>query len=474
MGRPKGSLQKNRDEKKYWLPEGVVLLPDNPLIYNKITLLKFMDARFGEFVSSFVALQGANASTHPKAIAERREKTNLQRYGTTNPGANKEVADKRRATTKARFGYEHALQNPDLFNKQKQTLKERYGMNHLMDSPNSYEKIKKTNLERYGVIHPSCLPEYQEKAKQTCLDRYGVDNASKSNVVKEKILEKCRGSSKGEREVLAYVQELGFPNAHQGYFGGADPLQADIKISEIKYAIEFHGVYWHSQEISKKASNFHQRKYIAAKNNGYKLLQVFDMEWKYRNFQVKSFIRSALGKNERVVYGRQTVVEKIPAKVAEQFLEDNHILGAPISCKDAYGLVCDNELLCVVTMGKHHRTGKEMVLTRYCGKFNVTVAGGLSKLCKAIAKDFPEFTTFIDLRMSNGENWLNNGWELVSENPPDYFYYDKANEKVVKKQAMSRRNKKYPPDVTESQYAKSQGLLTIYDAGKLKLKWTGK
>jgi hypothetical protein len=71
MARPKGIIQK-RDESKYWTPNGVKLKLNQPDTYNKDTKLVFIDDEFGEFVSSFKALQQANASTHPNSIKKRR------------------------------------------------------------------------------------------------------------------------------------------------------------------------------------------------------------------------------------------------------------------------------------------------------------------------------------------------------------------------------------------------------------------
>jgi hypothetical protein len=78
-GRPKGSTQA-RNESKYWLPEGVTFKSylDQPS-YTKEHILLFEDSEFGEFHSSFRAIQGANASTHPLAVKRRRENTNLKK-----------------------------------------------------------------------------------------------------------------------------------------------------------------------------------------------------------------------------------------------------------------------------------------------------------------------------------------------------------------------------------------------------------
>lgn len=473
-GRPKGSLQKNRNNDKYWLPEGVILAPGAPDIYHKTTKLLFIDVIYGEFISDFHSLQCANASTHKAAVAARRAATNRERYGCDNPGANPEVKQKRQDTTEKKYGVRHALQSEIFMEKVRQTSMVKCGLPYPTLDPEVRKKMAKTNIERYGSENVAKNPEVIKKGKKTSLERYGHDNPSKAPIVKERILksfEKRGFQSKGERELNEYIQSLGFETKTGSYFGGADPMQADIKIPSLKIAFEYNGEYWHTE--NRVGKDYHLRKFNAAKNNGYKLIQIFEYEWYVLNFQVKSFIRSALGKNDRIINGRDTDVREVQLKEAKKFLNDFHILGSPRVIKRAYGLYYKDELVALATMNKHHRNNKEDVLTRFCGKYNVTVRGGLDKLCSAISGDYEEFFTFIDLRMSNGRGWLTNGWSLVYQSEPDYFYFDSTNYCHIKKQSMSRHSTDRPLDITESQDAINRGYSKIFDCGKLKLKYTG-
>jgi hypothetical protein len=93
LGRPKGSKQK-RNEDKYKLPNGVTLKLNQTQDYNKETRLVFIDVQYGEFTSTFKALQGANASTHPDSVQNRRNSTNLTKYGSTSPLGDKDILNK--------------------------------------------------------------------------------------------------------------------------------------------------------------------------------------------------------------------------------------------------------------------------------------------------------------------------------------------------------------------------------------------
>ena len=150
MSRPKGIKQK-RNESKYWLPVGVNLC-SNQNDYNKETPLIFNDIKYGEFQSSFKALQNANASTHPKAILERRKTTLIDKYGVDNISNIPRVRRKAQDTMEERYGAKHALQCEQFKDKYKETIQSNHNVTHPMYSVKIKQKLKSTLLEKYGVL----------------------------------------------------------------------------------------------------------------------------------------------------------------------------------------------------------------------------------------------------------------------------------------------------------------------------------
>jgi hypothetical protein len=474
MARPKGTIQK-RDEAKYWLPQGIELIDIlNKPNYRKDTKLIFNDPIYGNFVSTFKAIQDANASTHPLAVQKRREETNLQKYGHINPGANQEVKEKRTKTIFERFGVNNALENKDLLKKSQDTLMKNHGIKNTMQSQIIRDKIKTTNIKKYGSINPMGNKDVVDRIKKTSLEKYGYDNPSKSPLIKEKILKaqienQKSGSSKGERSIRDYIESLGL-STQKYYIGGANPREIDILIPEKKIAVEYNGAYFHSEKFAKMTSRYHLNKTLMCQEKGIKLLQFFDFEWEDRNKQVKSFLRSALGKNERKIYARKCEIVELNKIDTNQFLEDYHILGKTLY-NHSYGLVCDNELLALITIGKHHRGRDEWILSRYVGKENVTVIGGLTRLCEYAKQKHNTIYTWIDFRMSDGQNWIKNGWEVIHQLPPDYFYIEAKTHKIISKQSRQKKKINTPIGMTEHEHALHDGLYRIYDCGKIKLKY---
>lgn len=103
----------------------------------------------------------------------------------------------------------------------------------------------------------------------------------------------------------------------------------------------------------------------------------------------------------------------------------------------------------------------------------MTVLGGLSKLCKNAYKLHGDFITWVDRRMSDGENWINCGWKTVSTLKPDYFYINSNNGTIVSKQSRKKKTVNTPEGMTEREHAYSDGVYRVYDCGKIKMIYSG-
>ena len=90
-----------------------------------------------------------------------REQTMFDRYGVTQPFKSKEFLEKREQTNLKKFGYRHAAQNPEIKEKERMIFQ-----------------------ERYGVDTPFLMPDFSEKSKRTCIEKYGVEIISQISNMK--------------------------------------------------------------------------------------------------------------------------------------------------------------------------------------------------------------------------------------------------------------------------------------------------
>jgi len=108
---------------------------------------------------------------------EKKNKTNIVRYGHIHPMKNKTISENLSKTLKSKTITEWE----EIDNKRKKTKKEKYDDGNY----NNREKFTNTLQEKYGGHHLR-LPEYIQKQKNTFLDRYGVDSVFKFDGMVEK------------------------------------------------------------------------------------------------------------------------------------------------------------------------------------------------------------------------------------------------------------------------------------------------
>lgn len=472
MARPKGVIQK-LDPKKYWLPKGVIVSPNAPIRYTKEQKIEFICEDFGPFITTLRAVQEANSSTHPKFTQRKREQTNLSLYNGPNPHCSPEVRQKFNSTMLERHGVEHALQNKDILTKALDTLETNYGVRNMMHSEEIRETLKNTCLDEWGVTNPLLSEVIQNQIKATNLKEYGSENYFGSKEFKDTISLVPKGvRSKGELEVEDFIRQY-YPSVKQLTINkNGLTRRIDVFIPELNLGIEYNGMYWHSE--AEKPVNYHKEKYDLCELSGIKLIQIWDREWINKNKQVKSFLISKIGKNIIKYGARNCFVKQIDKYEAKEFLNDYHIQGSS-RFNFSYGLfhTDSKELLSVITMSKHHRkNNNEIVLSRYAGKENITVAGGLDKLCKYANKIHGTFITWVDCRFSDGSGW-NQGWIKEKKLKVDYCYYNPKTQEVCSKQSRSKRAAKTPQGITERDHARSDGYLRVYDAGKIRMRYKG-
>ncbi len=147
--------------------------------------------------------------------------------------------------------------------------------------------------------------------------------------------------------------------------------------------------------------------------------------------KVAAHIQSKLGLNERV-FARKCVVKKITKEVADQFLNQYHLMNST-QCASAYALFYKEELLAVSTfsagrkMNRLKENQRSFELIRFCCKSGITIPGGLSKLLKHFVKEknADDVMTYVDRHFSEGEAFTKAGFKIHSRTPSRKFWIHK-------------------------------------------------
>lgn len=345
-------------------------------------------------------------------------------------------------------------------NRETKTLNQKKILVKRMDEYPDWKFLKETGFKSY-LSDPQRIEAMVEKAKIACIEKYGVANWAQSDDASKRAKS---FSSRAELEILAWVQSLGL-EAKKYRQGGHE---IDIYIEDKKIGIEYNGLYWHS-EVHKE-NDYHAKKTEYFKAQGIRLVHIFEHEWRDRQVQVKSFLRSALSMNVNRVGARKCEIRIVPTKEANHFLETYHIQGAG-KYKEAVGLYFDNQLLSLATFGAHHRKASIWTLSRFVTKEGWTIPGGLSRLSRAGFERFGQLISWSDNRWSIGNGYEKSGWLFEEKLAPDYFYTDFL--EVKSKQSRKKGVVGTPVDMTEHEHALMDGLFRIYDCGKIRFVYQG-
>lgn len=409
---------------------------------------------------------GVDVVSQLEEIKQRAAATCIERYGVKSPTQNKSVLQKSVNTCLKNYGVEYPQQNQNIFEKTTNVFVSKYGVNRPAQSDFVKEKTKTAMILRYGVDTPFKDPEFAARAKQGMRlsklsevieqrqnlhplftpDDYAHGNGETlflwkckqcsneffSTVRESKYsCQTCHPSSRtwGENLIENWLKEANV-NYEFGSYKLITPHQVDFYIPERKVAIEFNGIYWHS-ELAGRGRTYHSDKYKKCKDIGVKLIQVFEHELLYKEDIIKSRIMNAIGKSEHKIQARKCKVIKVDWQTAKTFYEDNHLQGA-LTSKLNYALTFNDKVVSVMSFTKSRFSKKlaEWELTRFASEKNTTVIGAASKLFAKFVKDInpASVVSYADLRWGSGKTYEVLGFNFHHQSDANYWYFKDVNE----------------------------------------------
>lgn len=417
-----------------------------------------------------------DSCSDPKCVQQKRVDVSRLKFGTDNPFQNEEVKAKIKAkvdpqreeimakiekTVLEIYGVKNVFANKGIQDKISKTISDTYGVSNVFQNKDVQAKQKKTVEERYGVKHYSHTTEYKDKVIKTCLERYGKYPAGNGLY------------GKTQKELQDWLNSFGFnfgPN-HQLLGNGQE---IDMYDASKKLAIEYCGLYWHNEcSPEPRNQNYHYNKYKKCLYQGIQLLTIFSDEWDTRQFQCKSHLKSLLGVIDRRLYARKCTISELDRADARKFFQDYHIQGKNNLGIVYFGLLFENEVVGVMSLGRHNRQySNALVLDRLCFKDGVQVIGGASKLLKhcvewAKQQKHESIISFSDNRWSVGKVYEALKFKMEHEYRPDYSYVEvERPDSRLSKQSQKKSTVDCPPELTEYEWAKQRGLARIWDCGK--------
>jgi len=448
---------------------------------------------------------------------KKATQTCLERYGVENPSQLEDIKSKKEETCLNNHGVKYPLQSPEIREQVKQTCTIKYGVENPMQSKKIKQAAHQTCFNNYGYYNPGEVPEIKDRIKSTNIERYGVVSTSQVHISTEtlslldnvnwlqeqhhtkeltltQIAKKLKVDastvserfkkhlieikkfdfSAPEREVFEFISALEV-NCISSTYSIIPPFELDIYVPEYNIAIEFNGLYWHS-EAAGKDDKYHLNKTELCEAKGIRLIHIFEDEWRDHPQQCKDTLKHFFGKSDKGVYARKTTVKEIPWKIAKEFLRKYHLLGSGTAGNYRIGAYYNDELISVMVFGQSNNEGGDCAVELKRFVTNKQNNPGLgSKMFKfAITnQNYNEVIAFVDRRWFTGLVKDHIGFKVVGYSKPALWWTDGTNRfqrrfKTKKGLIAAGSN----PLLTKRKMLLEQGYYRIWDCGKIKCRWT--
>lgn len=198
------------------------------------------------------------------------------------------------------------------------------------------------------------------------------------------------------------------------------PLELDIVNDTKKIAIEYDGLYWHS-DIKIKDKQYHLKKTKFCSEKGFKLIHIFEDEWLEKREIVEGVLEEIFHKEKTIIDSSECVCKEIGDIAFQKFLMNNHIEGYEESAIK-YGLFHNRDLVGVIGFIKN--SDESYRINRYCNKLHYRVINGVETLLNKFIKDIKpsKIALAINKRFNDFEKYQDLGFKFIKDTEPSPFY----------------------------------------------------
>lgn len=436
---------------------------------------------------------------------KKMELTNIRKYNVKHTFQSENNKQKSKITMNKRYGCDYAQQNKTIKEKTYNTMIKRYGVKVTTQSKELIKKIDRKAKERtYDLFlnDPGSIPlfskeyflnlncevkdmeknqlQFDWKCKKCGKHFKSPLNRSWKSQGINKSIARCLNcypyrppTSKEELEMYNFIKLYEKNNVLTNDRNVISPLEIDIFIPSKNLAIEFDGLYWHSDINGNCNKYYHLHKTEECEKKGIQLIHIFEDEWLYKQDIVKSRLKNLLGIYNNKCFARQCEVKEVPSKESFDFQEANHIQGA-VNSKVNLGLCFKDELVSLMTFSKPRFDKKhEWELVRFCNKLGWHIPGAASKLLTHFEREYKpkNIVSYADRRWSEGNLYKQLGFELDHISQPDYWYTKIGNEILRESRIKYQKHKlqkilpKFDSKKTEKENMLLNGYSHIWDCG---------
>ena len=272
--------------------------------------------------------------------------------------------------------------------------------------------------------------------------------------------------SRGEQQVVDWLRSLGL-TVNQQDRTTLESGELDIVLPTKSVALEYCGLYWHSEEL--RGKGYHRDKHNRAVEAGIRLITLFEDEWLHKQDAVKAALSSILGVSTTRIYARDTTVEFVKWPEVAGVYADNHLQGAGTPCAINLALKHAGKVVAAMSFREDRFGNNDLELLRYVTTVKVT--GGFSKLLAAYKKTLTKGTTIVsycDLRWFSGDTYRLAGFTEMQSSSPGYWWCKgtkRYSRFAFQKHKLSKRLESFDSGFTEEKNMIANGFWKVWDCG---------
>ena len=286
--------------------------------------------------------------------------------------------------------------------------------------------------------------------------------------------------SKPETALFDFVISIA-PDARRSDRTVISPQELDIVVPGAMVAIEFNGLYYHSDRNEGRKDSYHHDKMIAAKKTGYRLIQVWEDDWRDNRSVVEKTLKHILGVTDKKTFARKCEIVILSLRDVAQFFTSNHLQGCS---RQGLAYALQSEGITVAAMIFHPVVSVRGASSDYrkweLGRFATahSVVGGASRLFQAFVNDHQEceeVISYSDNDWFDGGMYEKLGFKHVANVSPDYKVVDagrRRHKTGYKLATLEKRfGEKFNQLLSERENCRNNGLFRVYNSGLKKWVW---
>jgi len=229
--------------------------------------------------------------------------------------------------------------------------------------------------------------------------------------------------SKAQLDIYNYVKSITDKTILLNDRTALRGTELDVYVPELRFGIEFNGLYWHSSGSDQFKKMSHVKKIQKCLDNNVSLLAIYEDEWK--NEAKQELIKKMIAYRLKVLKPKTLSPRKLELRLLPSnsqfkgFFEKHHIDGHS-NASFAYGFFKGEELIFCASFRTNFN--KELEIARLASNYDYSVPGALGKILKKINQPIVSYS---NNRLSHGNIYVQNGFvEITKSHQPSYWYTD--------------------------------------------------